>query len=469
MPRKILVLTLVGVAVVALLPELVPTGPTSGLDASHFLASGQLALGAAVIFAGGLLTALTPCVYPLIPITVSIFGATRAESRGKAVLLTSSYVVGMGVVFAVLGVLAARTGALFGSVLSDPRFVVGLAIFLLVLASSMFGAFDLSLPQGLAQRLSTVGGSGVLGAFLMGSVSGFLAAPCTGPVLTGLLAFVAKSQSSALGGALLFIYALGVGVPFFLLGAFTIRLPKGGQWMEWVKSVLGIALVALAASYLKDAWPPLGEVFKTLAAQLGHLPGAAIATALAAIGLVAGAIHLSFKAGAREFALKAAGVTLVVAAILLRTTAVGAPTTGDAWVRLGWADPPQNASLTWTLHLNGSEPEALIRFDSALARARQEGRPVMIDFFADWCAACKELDHKTYVAPPVVKESDRFLKIKVDGTREEDAITQLYERFGVLGLPTVAFVASDGKILDAPRVTGFLGPDQFAAEMKKVR
>src|ERR687887_375521 len=262
MPRKILLLTLVGVAVVALLPELIPTGPTSSLNASEFLASGQLALGAAVIFAGGLLTALTPCVYPLIPITVSIFGATRAESRGKAVLLTSSYVVGMGVVFAVLGVLAARTGALFGSVLSDPRFVVGL--------------------------------------------------------------------------------------PIFLLGAFTIRLPKGGQWMEWVKSVLGIALVALAASYLKDAWPPLGEVFKTLAAQLGHLPGAAIATALAAIGLVAGAIHLSFKAG----------VTLVVAAILLRTTAVGAPTTGDAWVRLGWADPPQNATLTWTLHLNGSEPEA---------------------------------------------------------------------------------------------------------------
>src|SRR5919198_1662683 len=274
MPRKILLLTLVGVAVVALLPELIPTGPTSSLNASEFLASGQLALGAAVIFAGGLLTALTPCVYPLIPITVSIFGASRAESRTKAVLLTSSYVVGMGVVFAVLGVLAARTGALFGSVLSDPRFVVGLAIFLLVLASSMFGAFDLSLPQGLAQRLSTVGGAGVLGAFLMGSVSGFLAAPCTGPVLSGLLAFVAKSQSSALGGALLFIYALGVGVPFFLLGAFTIRLPKGGQWMEWVKSVLGIALVALAASYLKDALPPVRQALDELPAELGKVPGA---------------------------------------------------------------------------------------------------------------------------------------------------------------------------------------------------
>src|SRR5215211_3289609 len=227
MTRKILVLTLVGVAVVALLPELIPAGPSSaGLDASQFLATGQLALGAAVIFAGGLLTALTPCVYPLIPITVSVFGATRAGSRGRAVLLTSSYVLGMGLIFAVLGVAAARTGALFGSVLADPRFTIGLAIFLLVLASSMFGAFEIALPQGLAQRLSTVGGAGVLGAFLMGSVSGFIAAPCTGPVLTGLLAFVARSQSSLLGGALLFVYALGVGAPFFLLGAFTIRLPK---------------------------------------------------------------------------------------------------------------------------------------------------------------------------------------------------------------------------------------------------
>lgn len=469
MSRKILVLILGGVALVALLPELIPTGPTSDLDAGQLLASGQLAVGALVIFAGGLLTALTPCVYPLIPITVSVFGATRAQSRGRAVLLTSSYVLGMGVVFAALGVIAARTGALFGSVLANPWFIVGLAIFLLVLASSMFGAFEIALPQRLAQRLSTAGGAGVPGAFVMGSVAGFLAAPCTGPVLTGLLAFVAKSQSSVLGGSLLFIYALGVGVPFFILGVFTVRLPKGGQWMEWVKSVLGIALVALAAMYLKDAVPPLRALFENLAAELGKVPGAVIATVVAAIGLVAGAIHLSFKEGGRQFLLKGAGVTLVVGAIVLRTTAVGAPATGEAWVRLGWAKPAQDRSLTWHLQFTGADSQGLSRFDTALARARAEGRPVMIDFFAEWCAACKELDHKTYVADPVVAESGRFVNIKVDGTNEEDVIATLYERFGVLGLPTVAFVGSDGKILEAPRVTGFLGPHRFAAEMKKVR
>ena len=469
MSRKVLLLTIGGVALVALLPELIPTGPSSGLDASQLLASGQLLLAAAVIFVGGLLTALTPCVYPLIPITVSVFGATRAQSRGRAVLLTSAYVLGMGAVFAILGVIAARTGALFGSVLADPRFVVGLAVFLLVLASSMFGAFEIALPQGLTQRLSAVGGAGVPGALLMGSVAGFLAAPCTGPVLTGLLAFVAKSQSSLLGGVLLFIYALGVGVPFFALGVFTVRLPKGGQWMEWVKSVLGIALVALAASYLKDALPPVRDALNDLAAELGKVPGAVFATALAGIGLVAGAIHLSFKEGARQFVLKSVGVVLVVGAVLLRTTAVGAPATGEAWVRLGWADPPIDRSLTWHLNFSGANPRGLPGFEEALAQARAERRPVMIDFFAEWCAACKELDHKTYVAPLVVDEASRFVNIKVDGTNEEEVIDALYERFGVLGLPTVAFVGSDGKILEAPRVTGFLGPDRFVAEMKKVR
>src|SRR6218665_4160818 len=158
-----------------------------GLAVAGFLESGSLALGAAVVFAGGLLTAMTPCVSPLIPITVSVFGARQAEGRGKALLLTSAYIVGMGGVFSALGVLAAKTGQAFGSMLGSPVVVTGLAVFLLALATSMFGAFELALPSALQQRLNSVGGSGVTGAFLIGSVFGFLAAPCTGPGLTLLL------------------------------------------------------------------------------------------------------------------------------------------------------------------------------------------------------------------------------------------------------------------------------------------
>src|SRR3974377_589480 len=200
--RAVLVLGLALFAALALVlvPAALPTGPSANLDAAGALGAGRLGAGALLVFLGGLLTALTPCVYPLIPITVGVFGARPGVGRGKAVLLTSSYLGGRGVVFAALGVVAARTGAAFGQLLGHPAVAIGLAIFLLVLAASMFGAFELTLPEGLALKLNSVGGAGLAGAFLMGSVAGFLAAPCTGPVLTGLLTFVAPSGGHPPGG-----------------------------------------------------------------------------------------------------------------------------------------------------------------------------------------------------------------------------------------------------------------------------
>ncbi len=463
-----LIAAVVGVAV-AVVPWLLPTGPSAGLDAAQFLEAGSFAIGAAVVFAGGLLTAMTPCVYPLIPITVSVFGARRAEGRGKALVLTTSYIVGMGVVFSGLGVLAAKTGQAFGSMLGHPAVVTGLAVFLLLLASSMFGAFELALPQGLQQRLNSVGGAGVTGAFLMGSVSGFLAAPCTGPVLTGLLAFVAKSQSTALGASLLFIYALGIGVPFFLIGVFTVRLPRSGVWMEWVKSVLGIVLVALAISYLEDGFPAVGGALSGVAGQFGRTPGTLIASVLAVLGVLLGAIHLSFKEGARDFSFKALGVLLVVVALVLRGGAMDVKSTGALWVSLGWAEPEKAPEFEWHAVLPAKGASfASESFDQVLTRAKNEGRPVLIDFFAEWCAACKELDRETYPAPEVIEESERFISVKIDATNGDDALDALMERFAVQGLPTVAFVSSTGEVLSKPRVTGFLEPRLFLEEMKKV-
>ena len=326
---------------------------------------------------------------------------------------------------------------------------------LLLLAASMFGAFELTLPPQLVQRLSTVGGAGLLGALLMGSVAGFLAAPCTGPVLTGLLAFVAKSQDTGLGAGLLFIYALGIGVPFFLIGAFAVQLPRGGRWMEWVKSLLGVMLVGLAVSYVKDAFPALREAVQSLASSLGRGPGTAVAAGLAAAGILLGAVHRSFGAGRLQALLKGGGVALLCLAILLRAGTLDAPRASGSVLR--W-------ELTWA-----GEPSAPSPVDQALAAARASGKPVMIDFFAEWCAACKELDRATYVAPQVVSEAQRFVRIKVDGTNGQDALDALYQRFGIEGLPTVAFVSSRGEILAHPRVTGFLGPEEFLEEMRRVQ
>jgi thioredoxin:protein disulfide reductase len=449
----VVILAALGAVALVVLPSALPTGPSANIDAAGALGGGRLAAGTFLVFLGGLLTALTPCVYPLIPITVGIFGASKGVKRSRAVLLTSSYVVGMGVVFAILGVIAARTGAAFGQLLGHPAVAVGLAVFLLVLAASMFGAFEIALPQGLAQRLNTVGGVGPVGAFLMGSVAGFLAAPCTGPVLTGLLTFVATTRNTALGGALLFVYALGIGVPFFLIGVFAVRLPKSGAWMDWVKSALGILLVALAVSYLRDAFPALRSAAVSSVQALGVKGAVWGAAVLVALGILLGAVHRRFGAGAGQAALKGLGIALVAAAVVIRLSALGAGGPGG---------------LTWDVRYAG-EGAAPDPFDRALAEARAAHRPVMIDFFAEWCAACKELDRETYPAPEVVAEGARFLRIKADGTNATDPMDALYARFGVNGLPTVAFVSSDGQILTDPRVLGFLDARKFAEEMRKVR
>ena len=444
------------------IPSLIPTGPTSSLDASSLLASGQLFVAAGVIFLGGFLTSLTPCVYPLIPITVGVFGARKAESKGMAVLLTTSYVVGMGIVFSTLGVFAALSGKAFGSVLGNTWVIVGLAVFMTVLASSMFGAFELALPSGLATRLNGVGGGGIIGALLMGSVAGFLAAPCTGPVLTGVLTWVAQTRDPLLGGGLLFIYAMGIGVPFFLIGVFAMRVPRSGVWMEWVKSVFGIALLAMAVSYLKDAFPTLRESLIGVTTSLGRSGAITFGAALAFIGVVLGAIHLSFKDG-KQWLPKSIGVVAVLVAFLVRMAAPAAIPAGPV---ITGVDPALKTEFVWALTFKAEQSS--VAFDEVLAKAKADCKPVMIDFFADWCAACKELDTHTYISADIVAEARRFVTVKVDGTEENEITEAMYKRFGVKGLPTVAFIDPLGEVLETPRVSGFLPPEKFLPEMRKI-
>jgi thioredoxin:protein disulfide reductase len=457
MPRFVFA-SLAALALV-LIPSFIPAGPAAGIDASAFLDSGRLFLAAGVIFLGGLLTSLTPCVYPLIPITVGVFGARQADSKGRAFLLTSAYVVGMGIVFSSLGVFAALSGKAFGSLLGNKIVVIGLALFLTALAASMFGAFELALPSGLAGKMNGVGGAGVLGAMLMGSVAGFLAAPCTGPVLTGVLTWVATTRDPIVGGLLLFIYALGIGVPFFLIGVFTVRLPKGGAWMDTVKSVFGVGILALAMTYVRDAFPSIGQTLLQLAQSIGKNPVLAVSGLLAFTGVMLGAIHLSFKEG-MQWLPKGAGVLLLLVGFLLR---MEAPHVVEAVAENGMAPK----EFEWAVKVKGEgKPRSGVM--AALEKAKADCKPVMVDFFADWCAACKELDTLTYVVPEVVKESQRFVTVKVDGTADDTELDELYAQYGIKGLPTVAFFAANGDRLEDPRVTGFLPADKFLAEMKKV-
>jgi thiol:disulfide interchange protein DsbD len=428
-------------AAVAYLPDLLASGPAGGETQDRlrrlFDASGPLlALGLA--FAGGVLTSLTPCVYPLIPITVSIFGARKA-GRGEAVLLSGLYVLGIGAMYTALGVGAALTGQAFGGVMNNPVVIGVVALVFAAMAASMFGAFELALPAGLQARLNAVGGAGRAGAFGMGLVAGVIAAPCTGPVLTSILLLIAKQGSVALGAGLMLSFALGMGLLFFLIGAFSLSLPKSGAWMETVKSVFGAALLAAAAIYLKDLVPGLRPLFSAAPAA------ALVAAAVAAAGVLLGALHLSFHGPAAERAVKALGVALLVLGATYASGAAGARERAQAGQGLAWLR---------------TEAEAV-----ALAKAT--GRPVIIDFWAEWCTACKELDKHAWADPRVQAEARRFVAVKADGTESSDEFLALADKYGVVGMPTVVFIDGRGREV-RERIIGAVDADEMLRRLRAV-
>jgi thioredoxin:protein disulfide reductase len=398
------------------------------------LARGPLSAGLTA-FVGGLLVCLTPCVYPMIAITVSVFGARQSKSRLHAMGLSTAFVLGISAMFTPLGVVAGYTGSLFGAALSSPWVLALVAIVFLALAASMFGAFDFVLPSGLNNKLAELGGVGYGGAFLVGAVSGLIAAPCTGPVLTGILLWIGKTKSASFGAAALFAFSLGLGLPFWLVGTFAVSLPKGGRWMVAVKSVFGIILSVAALYFLKSAIPELAHMsFASPAFAVG-------AAALVAVGLLLGAVHLSFEKGATAIAVRKA--TGIVASVI------------GLFLLVAWLEAPRGR-LSW-------EPSEEV----ARIRAETERRPMLIDFTAEWCGACKELSRITFSDPTVMEEAQRFVAVQVDATNEDDdAVDRVKNRYRVVGLPTVVLLGSDGR--ERARFTEFVPPDRFLTAIRAV-
>lgn len=401
------------------------------------LSHGSLWSTLAITFGAGVATSLTPCVYPMVAITVSVFGARQTASRGEAALLSSAFVLGMAALFVPLGLAAALTGGLFGAALASKPVLIGLALLFALMAASMFGLFSLDLPSGLKTRLSDMGGVGVRGAFVLGMVSALIAAPCTGPVLGALLTWIGSSRDVTTGGLGLFAYALGLGSLFWVVGTFAVALPKSGRWLGWVKSIFGVVLLAAAFYYLRPllpSWPlPASNPLVLLA----------IGAALVAIGVASGAIHLSFEyTDRRERARKALGIALAVAGLLVCVSGLEAPREGG---------------LTWREDLPVAQREA-----------QQSGRPMLIDFSASWCGACAELDRHTFSDPDVVREGQRFVTVRVDlSPGKDNAEKRAYlQRYAQRGLPLVVLHRADGS--EASRVTGFVPPDDFVSMLRAV-
>ncbi len=414
--------------------------PTPALAASPDAFTAALSQGplyaALAALAGGFLVSSTPCVYPMIAVTVSVFGARKAKGRWEGAALSFAFVLGIVAMFVPLGLLAGLSGSMFGSVLQSRWVVALIALLFLVLAASLFGAFEFALPAALTNRLATLGGIGYKGAFLLGLACGLIASPCTGPVLTGILTYIAQTRSAGLGALAMGAFALGLGAPFFVVGTFAVQLPKSGRWMIHIKSLLGIVLVIVALYFLSTAFGGMDAWVK---------PGMAFAAGLGAVvllGLALGAVHRDFAEPSLGVRLaKGVGIALVSVAGFGLVTLLAKPA----------------ATVEW-------QQGDVVQLQAA---ARKDGRPLLVDFTAAWCGACKQLDRVTFASPAVRPELARFVTVKVDATNDDDPqVAATLQRFRVLGLPTVLLFDSSGR--EAVRYTDFVEPEEFRSALARV-
>ena len=407
-----------------------PTG--IGAPGSALFQSGLL-LTLVGVFFGGLALNLTPCVYPLIPITVSYFGGRGTDKAGLLAVHSLFFLLGLAVTNSTLGVVAALTGGLLGSVLQHPAVLIAIAAILVGLALSFFGLWELRLPGFLTQAASrSYGGYG--GSLFMGLTLGVVAAPCIGPFLIGLLTYVASTGNPYLGFMLFFTLSLGLGIPLATLAFFSgklDRLPRSGEWMIWVRKLLGWVLVAMAAYFIKPLFS-------------SHLAGIIL---LSAVILAAG-VHLGFidrtTGTFRVFGLMKKGVGIgafALAAYMVTPLLTTGP--GVAW-----------------------QPYS----EQVLENAVMMGKPVIIDFYADWCAPCRELEQITFHDSEVVKQAEaNFVMIKIDLTRKGDPINEhLLRLYDVRGVPTVVFLDRNGREHPELRLVRYMPPAEFLERMVEI-
>jgi thiol:disulfide interchange protein DsbD len=398
---------------------------SSGAVAGVFAHHGPL-LGFMAVLLGGLALNLTPCVYPLIGVTIAYFGNQGGGPR-RVLVLAILYVLGIALMFSAVGIAVALSGGLFGAAMQSPYVLGALAALLLVLALSSFGVFSLQPPQWILQRAGTAR-PGYAGAVLMGLGMGVVAAPCIGPIVLGLLLMVERSGSALFGFALFFTLAVGLGLPYIglALAAGSIRrLPRAGEWLAWVEQLFGFILIGLALYFLDPVVP--NHVISSL------LPWYAIASGL----------WLGF--GTR--------VGRAWRPFLLFRSVVGIAAVG-ALIYLAIPHSPEQR-LTFR------------PFDSAALQLAEAGRkPVLIDFRADWCIPCREMDRSTFVDPAVVKAASRFVRLRADLTQQDGKNQAIISKFGIQGVPTTLMINSAGHI--EVRKVGYVGPDEMLTALHRV-
>ena len=435
-------------------PVITPAPEDENSRIAQLFRDGNFWLIVSFFFGAGLLLALTPCVFPMIPILSGIIvGRGHQITHAHAFLLSLAYVLGMAVTYAIVGVAAGYSGSLLSNALQTPWVLGGFAALFVLLALSMFGLYELQLPSALQSRLSDTSnrlhGGHLSGVFAMGALSAIIMGPCVAAPLAGALLYISQSHDAVLGGTALFVLALGMGVPLLLIGTSAgTLLPKAGPWMEGVKKFFGVTMLALAIWIVMPVIP--------LAAQM--LAWASL--------LIFSAIHLHAldplppnSKGGRRLG-KAAGVfALLLGAAYL----IGALSGARDILR------PLGNIVGTTPAATPARPFERVKGLAALeARITQvPGKVVMLDFYADWCISCKEMERFTFSDPAIQARLKKAVLLQANVTANDADDKALLQRFQLFGPPAILFFDRNGQEQSDLRVIGYQNANQFGTSLKR--
>jgi thiol:disulfide interchange protein DsbD len=402
-------------------------------------------------FGFGLLLAFTPCVLPMVPILSGIIvGRGHRVTRAHGFSLSLAYVLGMSLTYAIAGVLAGLSGALLSSALQNPWVVGTFSALFVLLAGSMLGWYKLQLPQraqsGLSAALNRLPGGRYAAVFVMGALSALIAGPCVAAPLAGALLYIGKSGNVALGGAALFAMAIGMGLPLLLIGVSAgALLPRVGPWMQAVQRFFGYVLLGVAIYF---ASPLISVPF-----QMGAWAVLAVFVALHLHALD----RLPAQAGAARRFAKGMGIVVLVAGVVYLIGALsGAQDLRQPLPFLRSASAVRAGPPLPSFHRVNSIAE----LDAAVAAAG--GRPVMLDFYADWCVSCKEMERDTFTDARVRERLDRVVMLQADVTANRAEHLELLKRFRLFGPPGIVFFNGAGHEIEGLRVVGFQPPADFS-------